>query len=274
MNLENKVRIIPHRIDNAAYSLSIDRALLRIMDSELTDHGKADPILRTYQFSKPAVVMGYNQKVDGRFDEKLAASMNVDLTVRDTGGGHMYYGTKDIQFAFIAPSDFFEGGLIEKYQAVNSIVVEALKKCGYPARLGRTSIKLFNNNEKLVAGTAQRHASHAFLHHGAILVKPYSEEIFNLLCAREDEKALWDEQVTCLDAIGDNNYSRIPELISCYFPFFYIKELNKEEFFIVEELYEDVFNNKDKIYSGTKNGDLCLIAGERSTKNKEQEVAL
>ena len=275
MGLEQKVRIIPHRVDSAAFSLSLDRALLKVMNAKVQRNEYVDPVLRTYQFSRPAVVMGFNQKVDGRFNEELANTLGVDLTVRDTGGGHMYFSPHDIHFAFIASRSLFRKNLIERYHAVNSIILNALRDSGYNAVFGRTSIRLdMHTHEKLLVGTAQRLASHTFLQHGAILITPYTSEIFALLMAREDEIHKWNDHVVSLGELGVSFYQQLPQRIASSFQNSYRSELTTYELAHAHQLYSDVYSRKDKIYSGTKHGDICLIAEELSTKDIEQEVAL
>jgi lipoyl(octanoyl) transferase len=274
MNLEEMtVRIVPHKKDNAASSLAIDRALLKVMEQDLVNGENPNPIIRTYQFNKPAVIMGYNQKIDGRFNFDLAENYGIDLTVRDTGGGHMYFSKDDIQFAFIGPNSLLGKDLIGNYHKINSIIVDALNKIGYDAILGRTSIKL-NQGEKLIAGTARRHANKAFLHQGGIMVRRYDDLIFDLLMARDDEKKQWTEKVMSLEETGINESNKLPQIIKTLFPSSQLSDLSERETFFAKQYYQNTYSNIEKIKSGEKDGDVCLIAGERSTKHKEQEIII
>lgn len=273
MTLEDEVRVIPYRQDNAAMSLAIDRALLKMMNEQSRE---MHPIVRTYRFSNHAVVMGWEQKIEGRFDAELAKKLHVDLTKRDTGGGHMYFSSGDVHFSFVVPNYIYSGlNMVEIYQAGNIFVAKALQNLGYPAVLGRTSIRLNEiGGGKLLAGTARRLSKNAYLHHGAIMVHPYTKTIFDLLMAREDEVDKWNSQVTCLKESGINMYDKLPETIISMFHKKFVQDLTSEELELAEFMYDQFYANKDHIYSGNKPGDICLIAGERSTKGIDQDGRL
>ncbi len=257
MNLENMIRVIPHRIDNAAMSLSIDRALFDSMNESLNNNDKVSPILRTYQFSKPVVIFGNYQSLEKRYDGSI---MNVDLVKRDTGGGHMYFGNKDIHFSFIAPFEFYKtNDLILQYHKVNGYIVEALKKCGYDASLGRTSIRV---NGKILVGTARKHEKLSALHQGAILHTKYDDPIFKLLMARDDEIKRWKELVTSLQEYNHNDFRKIPKEIISSIGDYYEEYLTADEISKAKGFYEKKYTNMNFIKEGTKNEDICLIALE------------
>ena len=182
MDLETMIRVIPHRTDNAAMNLAIDRALFDNMNKALQNKENVYPIIRTYQFSRPTVIFGNHQIIEGRYDNNV---VDVDIVKRDTGGGHMYFGINDIHFSLIASFDFYKtNDLILQYQKANSYIVEALKKCGYDASIGRTSIRI---NDKILVGTARKHEKQAALHQGSILYTKYDNNIFRLLMATDYE---------------------------------------------------------------------------------------
>src|SRR3989344_4679203 len=258
MSLEKMIRIIPHSVNNAAMNLAIDRALFDIMQESLENNLQVTPTLRTYQFSGPTVIFGNQQSIVNRY--KSGILKNVQVTKRDTGGGHMFFGANDINFSFIAPFDYYRNGnLISQYQEVNAHVVEALKKCGYNASLGRTSVRV---DGRLLVGTARKHGKKVALHQGAILYKRYDDKIFKLLCARDDEIRRWKKLVTSLQNYNNQNFINLPSEIVASFNAHYKKSLTDEETSKANALYKKKYSNIDYIKDGSHEEDLCLIALE------------
>ena len=245
------IRIIPHRVDNAAMSLAIDMALFEAMNTQKNK----TPIFRTYQFSKPTVVFGSNQSLKNRYNPDVLK--NVDLVRRDTGGGHLYFEPEDLHFSFISPLGFYENNdLISQYHKVNSYVVKALKKLGYSAYLGRTSVRM---DKKILVGSARKHGKYAALHQGVILHTNYNENIFKFLMAREDEIERWNEIVTSLQ---NNHQSDIIKEIKAVISPSYEENLDDDEIELATNLYHHKYTNPDFINNGTKDEDICLIALE------------
>ncbi len=268
MSLDERIRLIPHiTSDNAAINLAIDSALLEKMQEKINGGESVKPILRTYQFRKPAVILGCHQKIEGRFDKDLAAKSKIDLTRRDSGGGHMYFGTEDFHFSFIAPSDYFGNkNLIERYQFVNGMIATALKDAGYNAELGRTSIRLDNPEGKIIAGTARRENGKVSLQQGGILIEDYDEKIFKLLMAREYEVRLWQDKVSALRRFNPNLFlDKLPRRS------FYKKDLNYDELQRAQDLAKTKYANPAFISSGIREVGICLVA-EYSKDDVESDM--
>ena len=274
MNLEKRIRIVPYEKVDAGFSMAIDNVLLNMMENDIEEGKSVDPVLRIYSFSSPTVVLGYNQKIEGRFNQSLAIKKRVNLTIRDSGGGHMYFSPEDVHFSFISPGKGFYAGfdLIARYHEINSVISQALKNLGYNSVLGKTSIRLEGDPERFVAGTAIRQKNNAYLHQGGILINDYDNEVFSLLMARPDEIEKWKTQVTSLKKNGDKNILKLPEMIISNFKNYYLKPLTREEESYAQLLDKERYSNYEVILSGTKEGDICLIAGEKSDKNKEERV--
>jgi len=253
MTLDETIRVIPHRHDSAAYSLAIDAALFEEMKKN-----PSQPILRTYQFARPAVILGYRQKSRLNQDELNGT----DVTMRESGGGHLLFSPSDINISFIAPRSYFNStNIIKNYQQINRIIVEALRAAGYAAELGRTSIRLHSPDGKIIAGAAQRRSDACILHQATILVEPYKDLTFDLLGAREDEIRLWQERVIALKETGINNHWAIPtHLINSIPGDHIIKTLTTKEELAAETHLKEKFNNPKFIHTGTNEADLCLVA--------------
>ena len=259
------IRIIPHKVDSAAMHLAVDRTLFDIMNKELEYKDEVNPILRTYQFSRPTVVFGNNQTLDKRYNPDI---MDVDLVRRDTGGGHMYFDIQDIHFSFIAPFSFYENNdLTKQYNKINGYIVEALRSCGYNASLGRTSIRVDN---KILVGSARKHERKVALHQGVILHTKYNDDVFKLLMARVDEISRWNQSVTSLQNYANGDPKKIiKEIITITKPN-YEQALTDEEIKIAKEFYFNRYTNPNFISHGHINQDICLIALEYTKDNDKR----
>ncbi|MBI2452210.1 hypothetical protein HYV50_03995 [Candidatus Pacearchaeota archaeon] len=268
---EAKFRVIPHVTESAAMNLAIDRALLEKMEKKLLNGDFAEPIIRTYQLNRPAVILGYNQKSEGRFNHDLANENNVDLTMRDSGGGHMYFSPKDIHFSFISPLNFFDSrDLISMYWATNSILLNALRKIGYDAHLGRTSIRIGDANGLIIAGAARKNKRFSSLQQVGILVGNYDKEIFDILMARKDEIKLWKKRVWALEKFGELDRVNLVKNLIRSLPNYFVKDLNYDETNEAKRLCKTVYTNSEVLTKGTKLSDICLIADYK--KDKEEPI--
>lgn len=264
MNLENMIRVIPHRVDSASMSLAIDRNLLDVMKTDLEKNKTVDPIFRTYQFSNSAIIFGHNQNLNGRYNSKLANG--IEITKRDTGGGHMYFTPQDIHFSFISPLEFYgTDDVLIQYKKVNEIVTKALIECGYDAGLGRTSIRV---GGKIIAGSARKHEDSVCLHHGFILFRDYDKKIFDLLMARDYEVEKWKELVTNLSDHNSLNYVEIPEKIISFIGNHYKQPLTREEFDAAVSICSEKYQNSKFVNLGDREEGICLVAEYTKDKDK------
>jgi lipoate-protein ligase A len=266
MGLEDKIRIIPHQMLSASMSLAIDRALLDLMKENIESGKKTDPILRTYQFEKPTIIYGHFQKIEGKYNPKIFEN-NVEITKRDSGGGHVYYSPKDIHYSFIAPISFHKkNDLTLMYQEINQKIVDALQDCGYDVKLGRTSIRESKDN-KIIAGTARRHEQNISLHQGGILFTEYTANILDALMATDAEKERWPKLVSYLK---ENNYTQnIPTKIAESFSNknIHYENLTLKELELANTYLKEKYSNTEFIYRGDKEEGICLIALEWTKDN-------
>ncbi len=207
--MDNEIRLVPHARLKASDSLAIDHVLMESMAEGIKSGENPSPIIRTYQFSDPAVILGWNQKISGAVDVDECLRQNIGITRRDTAGGHMLYHPEDFHFSFIAPSHYSpnEGmDVIKKYQEVNQIVFDALREIGVDSKLVKTSVKVdYGGGEYLIAGTAQRHVEGVMIHQGGIFVRKYSDGDLRLLKASDLEKEDWNRKIISLEEITEND---------------------------------------------------------------------
>jgi lipoate-protein ligase A len=257
---DHEWRIIPYESSSAAWNSAVDHALLEVMNAKLKNNEKVKPIVRTYQFTKGAVVLGYEQS-----DSTLNTSQlnGHDFTTRVSGGGHMFLSPKDVHYCTIVPLELAPQDTIDSYRMLNEPVVKALKSLGYNARLGRMSIKIDMDEEKTLVGTAQRRMTYAMLQHGSVLVKNYTPNIFSLLNAKEDQINVWEDKIITLSELnGLISSTRIAEEIERQFDKKEYSGLNTQEKTVAKKTYKEIYNNPNVVGKGLKiKPHICLLEG-------------
>jgi len=129
MNLENLIHVIPHLNKSAAEQMAIDSAILDYIEANPDE----PPVLRTYSFNNPAVILGFSQKP--RVNKEIASELGVDITTRESGGGHLLFSDKDINISFIGSKNQIKEVGIPLYHKINSLIVNALNKSRYDTHL-------------------------------------------------------------------------------------------------------------------------------------------
>src|SRR3989344_2558284 len=113
--LDFKWRVIPYDVREASWHMAVDHALLESMDKKLEHGEKVYPVVRTYGFSKEAIVLGYEQN-GARFTNLNGCN----FTTRVSGGGHIYFTPEDIHFCIVLPSSLLPEDLIQAYRMLNA----------------------------------------------------------------------------------------------------------------------------------------------------------
>jgi lipoyl(octanoyl) transferase len=142
-------------------------------------------LVRLYRWSTPAVSFGRNQRCAGIYDAERLASRQVPAVRRLTGGRALLHG-RELTYAVAAPvraGDTLRSG----YDAINDLLLDALRTLGVPAERAQPTTRLSTpglapcfeqpahgeivvNARKLV-GSAQHREAGAFLQHGSILLE-------------------------------------------------------------------------------------------------------
>jgi lipoate-protein ligase A len=120
--------LLPDRTGGAAENMATDFLLLQ---RAATDH----PLLRHYEWRRPAFTFGYSQKL-AFIQSQLPTDTPVDLCRRPTGGGLVDH-RDDWTYSLIVPRahPLYEARAIESYRAVHAAVTDALVALGCPALL-------------------------------------------------------------------------------------------------------------------------------------------
>ena len=120
--------LLPDRTGGAAENMATDFLLLQ---RAATDH----PMLRHYEWRRPAFTFGYSQK-RAFIQSQLPTDAPFDLCRRPTGGGLVDH-REDWTYSLIVPRahPLYAARAIESYRAVHAAVTEALVALGCPALL-------------------------------------------------------------------------------------------------------------------------------------------
>jgi len=157
-----------------AFNMAADEAML------LTAKERGLPVLRVYAWDRPAVSIGYVQR--------LSAAPQEGFTIvrRPTGGGVVYHD-HDFTYTVVAPAGHWlvDVDRMQSYGHVNRAVALGLQYESIPAELSsleiphtvdRASMVCFTNptrydvmaGDRKIAGSAQRRTRDGILHQGSI----------------------------------------------------------------------------------------------------------
>jgi lipoate-protein ligase A len=88
------------------------------------------PILRIYQWSRPAVTIGYNQQITQGIDLEFCRAKNIDIVRRPTGGRAVYHH-QELTYAVVVPRSFFEvDTVLGSYRILAECFLECLRILG------------------------------------------------------------------------------------------------------------------------------------------------
>lgn len=157
-----------------ALNMALDVALL----DDAAQRGR--PLLRFYQWDRPAVSIGYHQNADSAPTDRYA------VVRRPTGGGVVYHD-HDFTYTVVVPQVHW---LTRKdrnasYRYINDAVSAGLRQCGFTADLSDAEIRSGVNRRAMVcfehptrydivmnghkiAGSAQRRTKQGMIHQGSI----------------------------------------------------------------------------------------------------------
>lgn len=195
-------------------NMALDEALL------LTSAGRGRPLLRVYEWDRPAVTIGYVQTYDA------APKEGYTVIRRPTGGGVVFHD-HDVTYSVIAPAGHWlaESGRMESYGTVNRAVQQGLQRLSLtpdlaqeemPKSVDRSRMVCFRTptrydvlaNGRKIAGSAQRRMREGLLHQGSIHFGgplPFRrEEIVDCLCCgfRKELKVHLGHYVPAADVLA------------------------------------------------------------------------
>lgn len=164
-------------------NMAIDAALLdevRASDSPKT-------IVRFYQWRRPTISLGSNQKIENAVDREYCAEHGIDIVHRPTGGRAVLHDD-ELTYAVISNDDACFGGTIyANYKRVSEALCDAFQRVGVPAVLAPETRKAPTTRNgadppcflspsryeltvegRKIVGSAQRRVKNSFLQHGSM----------------------------------------------------------------------------------------------------------
>jgi lipoate-protein ligase A len=157
-----------------ADNMALDEALL------LTSAARGRPVLRVYEWDRPAVTIGYVQTHDAAPDDGFA------VIRRPTGGGVVFHD-HDVTYSVVVPAGHWLAGTdrLESYGIVNRAVQNGLGRLTIAPSLAQKDIAKTVDRSRMVcfqtptrydvlasgrkvAGSAQRRMREGLLHQGSI----------------------------------------------------------------------------------------------------------
>jgi lipoate-protein ligase A len=175
-------------------------------DAVLQDYSResGECVLSIYSWIRPTLSFGRNQTAKGLYDIALIESNNIDVVRRPTGGRAILHD-HEITYSVTGP-DAFAPSLSSAYDAINQLLVDALRQLGVPAEIAHPEKaaplpdlspcfaepvkgELVAQGKKLV-GSAQYRERGAFLQHGSILVENDQDRLSDLTLEKGDRGEL------------------------------------------------------------------------------------
>ena len=163
----------------------------------------SDYILRLYTWKRPAISLGYHQKLSDVDIEKCRKE-GVDIVRRPTGGRAILHH-QESTYCFIAPitAESGKAHLKSIYRSVHNALSKALNDMGFPVKFAEDNRIRQKHNPlcfassagaelelggKKIVGSAQRLLDKAVLQHGSILTGPGHLRLPQYLNLSDDER--------------------------------------------------------------------------------------
>ncbi len=180
-----------------ALNMAIDQAILG-----LHANGYSPPTMRLYQWSPPAVSLGYCQK-GYNLDPAACRRLGIEV-VRRPSGGQAVLHMGDLTYAVIAgTADGIPSAVTAAYRLICDGLLKGFRLLGIDARLGRGVIKpppheicflrgtlgSIVYQERKFVGSAQTWHASSMLQHGSIIIVPQIETLMSLWPGNADSPA-------------------------------------------------------------------------------------
>lgn len=212
-------RLLDSGAMSPALNMAIDQAIL-----SLHANGQAPPTLRFYQWTPPAVSLGYCQK-NHQLDMEACQRLGIEV-VRRPSGGRAVLHLGDLTYAVIAgTADGMPSAVTAAYRLICDGLLQGFRLLGIDARLARGVMKppqpeicflrgtlgsIMHRDRKFVGSAQTWHAS-SMLQHGSIILEPQLEALVSLWPGSDspaDLLAKLEGRITSLQEI----LGRLPEL--------------------------------------------------------------
>lgn len=177
--------------------MALDDAIL-----SAAERGVSPPTFRLFEWERPAITIGYSQKLEEVLDYSRCERDGIEVTRRLTGGRAVLHD-RELAYSVIGRTDaaHFGGPVMETYRLIGTIILDAFASLGVtaswskgrplreqtergigpaPCFLSASRYEITIGGKK-AAGSAQRRIGSVFLQQGSILTSPGHERIARYL---------------------------------------------------------------------------------------------
>ena len=188
-------RLLDTGCKNGYYNMAVDEAIMKATEDNLIP-----PTIRFYQWSPPALSLGYSQQGKEVIDRESCDRAGVDVVRRLTGGRTILHDD-ELTYSIVLSetSEILPQSIIKSYKIISRGMVKGLKKLGLSVEL-----KPFDKNKKKekgfsaacfdapswyevladgkkLIGSAQTRRKGIILQHGSIPFTIEADKIYSLL---------------------------------------------------------------------------------------------
>ncbi|MEW5761325.1 MAG: DUF116 domain-containing protein, partial [Candidatus Thermoplasmatota archaeon] len=143
----------------AVENIALDASFLEAREKDIIPN-----TFRLLQFSKPAVLIGYHQRVEEEVRSDYCIEKNIDINRRITGGGAIFFDKSQIGWEIIAGNE----GKVVSYKKLCDGLILALKIFGLTSKFRpKNDIEI---NGRKISGTGGVFEKKSFLFQGTLLV--------------------------------------------------------------------------------------------------------
>ena len=199
-------RLIKDNYHTGFMNMAIDEAIM-IAHRE----GLVPPTIRFYQWSPPAVSLGYFQDLKKEIDVDACKNLGIDIVRRPTGGKAVLHD-KELTYSFIIKENhpLVNDSILETYKKISGGIIRGLSYLGITAELVPLREKLKNSSSgneikskishsdiksicfsvpsqyevqvegKKIVGSAQVRKREIVLQHGSLLIELEKDKLFSV----------------------------------------------------------------------------------------------
>ena len=237
-------RLIRDSYHNGFMNMAIDEAIMIAHRG-----GLVPPTIRFYQWSPPAVSLGYFQDLEKEIDIAACHNLGIDIVRRPTGGKAVLHD-KELTYSFIIRENhsIVNDSILETYKKISGGIIRGLSYLGIKSELVPLRGKLENNllgrsdktrihhldfksicfsipsqyevqvKGKKIVGSAQVRKRGVVLQHGSLLIKLEKDKlfpIFNFPSVQIKDRLKFKFNATSLEEILKRkiNFSELSEIL-------------------------------------------------------------
>lgn len=199
-------RLIKDSYHNGFINMAVDEAIMIAHKN-----GLISPTIRFYQWSPPAVSLGYFQDLKKEINVKVCQDIGIDIVRRPTGGKAVLHD-QELTYSFIIKENdpLVNDSILETYKKISGGIIRGLSYLGIKAELvplrGKLENHLLDRSDKArihhldfksicfsvpsqyevqvegkkIVGSAQVRKGGVVLQHGSLLIKLEKDKLFSV----------------------------------------------------------------------------------------------